>query len=135
MEETQQNDQKMEFRALCEEFRANNQIPPEKFDLYQVKRGLRNPDGTGVMAGLTLICNVHGYLIDDAERIPDKGILTYAAINVEDIVEAAAGKTALALKRSPGCCCLASSRPARSWRALASCSTAAGSCRSILPRI
>lgn len=87
MEETQQNDQKMEFRALCEEFRANNQIPPEKFDLYQVKRGLRNPDGTGVMAGLTLICNVHGYLIDDAERIPDKGILTYRGINVEDIVE------------------------------------------------
>ena len=86
MEETQQNDQKMEFRALCEEFRANNQIPPEKFDLYQVKRGLRNPDGTGVMAGLTLICNVHGYLIDDAERIPDKGILTYRGINVEDLI-------------------------------------------------
>ena len=38
---------------LCAEFRANNQIPAEKFDLYNVKRGLRNPDGTGVMAGLT----------------------------------------------------------------------------------
>ena len=56
------------LKELCEEFRANNSIPPEKFEHYQVKRGLRNPDGTGVMAGLTRICNVHGYLIDDGER-------------------------------------------------------------------
>ncbi|HIU32274.1 MAG TPA: citrate/2-methylcitrate synthase [Candidatus Caccousia avistercoris] len=72
---------------LCAEFRANNQIPAEKFDLYNVKRGLRNPDGTGVMAGLTLICNVHGYLIDDGERVPDEGRLTYRGIDVRDIVE------------------------------------------------
>lgn len=72
---------------LCNEFRANNKISPEKFELYQVKRGLRNPDGTGVMAGLTLICNVHGYLIDDGERIPDQGKLTYRGINIQDIVD------------------------------------------------
>ena len=75
---------------LCEEFRANNKIAPESFDLYNVKRGLRNPDGTGVMAGLTLICNVHGYLIDDGERIPDEGRLTYRGIDVCDIVEGCA---------------------------------------------
>ncbi|WP_195984629.1 citrate/2-methylcitrate synthase [Clostridium sp. D33t1_170424_F3] len=82
-----QQDQRIGFQTLCEEFRANNQIPPEKFDLYQVKRGLRNPDGTGVMAGLTRICNVHGYLINDGERIPDAGKLTYRGISVSDIVE------------------------------------------------
>ena len=69
-----------EFEALCDEFRANNVIPPDKFDTYNVKRGLRNPDGTGVMAGLTLICNVHGYLIADGERIPDEGKLTYRCL-------------------------------------------------------
>lgn len=72
---------------LCNEFRANNKIPPEKFDLYQVKRGLRNPDGTGVMAGLTMICNVHGYLIADGERIPDVGKLIYRGIDINDIVD------------------------------------------------
>lgn len=82
-----QQDQRIGFQTLCEEFRANNQIPPEKFDLYQVKRGLRNPDGTGVMAGLTRICNVHGYLINDGERAPDEGKLTYRGISVSDIVE------------------------------------------------
>ncbi len=76
-----------ELEVLCNEFRANNKIPPDKFELYQVKRGLRNPDGTGVMAGLTRICNVHGYLIADGERIPDEGKLTYRGIDVKDIVE------------------------------------------------
>ena len=76
-----------ELEALCNEFRANNRIAPENFELYQVKRGLRNPDGTGVMAGLTLICNVHGYLINDGERVPDVGKLTYRGINLNDIVD------------------------------------------------
>ena len=75
------------LRELCDEFRAHNQIPPEEFDYYQVKRGLRNPDGTGVMAGLTTICNVHGYLINDGERVPDEGQLTYRGIDINDIVD------------------------------------------------
>ena len=75
-----------QLEELCREYRANNQISPENFDLYNVKRGLRNPDGTGVMAGLTLICNVHGYLIADGERIPDEGKLTYRGIDINDIV-------------------------------------------------
>lgn len=76
-----------DLQELCDEFRDNNQIPMEKFDLYGVKRGLRNPDGTGVLAGLTQISNVHGYLIDDSVRVPDKGILTYRGIDIADIVE------------------------------------------------
>jgi citrate synthase len=86
MAEINLEDHSPELEALCDEFRANNRIAPEKFDLYQVKRGLRNPDGTGVMAGLTLICNVHGYLIADGELIPDIGKLTYRGIDLNDIV-------------------------------------------------
>ncbi|HBG55218.1 MAG TPA: citrate synthase, partial [Ruminococcaceae bacterium] len=40
-----------------------------------------------VLAGLTLICNVHGYLIADSERVPDKGKLTYRGIDLNDIVD------------------------------------------------
>ena len=82
------NAESLELKALCDEYRKNNQIAPENFDLYNVKRGLRNSDGTGVMAGLTLICNVHGYLIDDAVRIPDKGRLCYRGVDINDIVNA-----------------------------------------------
>ena len=39
------------FTSLCEEFQKNNRIDPAKFEQYDVKRGLRNADGSGVMAG------------------------------------------------------------------------------------
>ncbi len=71
---------------LCEEFRKYNRIDAEQFETYGVKRGLRNADGTGVLAGLTLICNVHGYLINEGEKMPVPGELIYRGINVRDIV-------------------------------------------------
>jgi citrate synthase len=74
------------LKSLCEEFQKYNRIDPELFETYQVKRGLRNTDGTGVMAGLTLICNVHGYLINEGEKMPIEGELIYRGINVKDLV-------------------------------------------------
>lgn len=73
---------------LCNEYRANNGFNPADYQAYGVKRGLRNPDGTGVMAGLTNICNVHGFMMADGERVPDAGKLTYRGIDVNDIVNA-----------------------------------------------
>lgn len=78
--------QQEKIESFCREFLAHNRISDEVFEQYGVKRGLRNADGTGVIAGLTNICNVHGYLIDDGNRIPDRGKLTYRGINVEDII-------------------------------------------------
>ena len=75
------------FTKLCKEFKKNNQISPQLYEKFQVKRGLRNSDGSGVMAGLTLICNVHGYIIDDGELIPREGKLYYRGIEVSEIVE------------------------------------------------
>jgi citrate synthase len=74
------------LESLCDEFKKYNRISPELFDAYHVKRGLRNADGTGVMAGLTLICNVHGYLINEGEKMPIDGELIYRGINIKDIV-------------------------------------------------
>ncbi len=67
-------------------FKENNTISPSYFDKYNVKRGLRNPDGTGVMAGVTNICNVHGYVIDDGEKKPAKGELIFRGYNIDDLV-------------------------------------------------
>lgn len=64
----------------------NNRIDPEDFTRFDVKRGLRNPDGTGVMAGLSKICNVDGYYVKDGERVPQEGRLIYRGIDVIDIV-------------------------------------------------
>ena len=72
--------------SLCSEFQKNNVIDPAYYGKYDVKRGLRNADGTGVMAGVTQIGNVRGYYMQDGERVPMEGQLFYRGINVEDLV-------------------------------------------------
>lgn len=74
------------FKVLSEEYKKNNTIPATDFERYNVKRGLRNADGTGVIAGLTQICNVHGYLLNEGERMPIDGELTYRGYSIEDLV-------------------------------------------------
>lgn len=64
-------------------------VPPELYARYDVKRGLRNADGTGVLVGLTTISNVHGYTKKDGQVVPDKGDLFYRGYHVADLVEAA----------------------------------------------
>ena len=71
---------------MCQAFSENNKIAPEYFDKFNVKRGLRNPDGTGVMAGVTNICNVHGYVVNDGEKQSDRGKLIFRGYNVEDLI-------------------------------------------------
>ncbi|MDT8717320.1 citrate/2-methylcitrate synthase [Clostridium sp. 19966] len=63
----------------------NNFIDQEYYSAYNVKRGLRNSNGTGVLVGLTKIGNVHGYIIDEGEKIPIEGKLTYRGIDIKDI--------------------------------------------------
>lgn len=77
---------------LCAESRKYNYIDPADFKRYQIKRGLRNEDGTGVMAGLTKICNVHGYTMEDGKKVPAPGKLIYRGIDVEDIVADCVGE-------------------------------------------
>ena len=63
-----------------------NYINPEKFVRYNVKKGLRNSDGSGVLVGLTEIGEVHGYVLYEGERKEDEGRLIYRGIDVVDLV-------------------------------------------------
>ncbi len=72
--------------SLCVELGKNNSIDPNKFEKFDVKRGLRNADGTGVMAGLTRICSVEGYYILDGEVVPKEGKLSYRGYDIKDII-------------------------------------------------
>lgn len=75
------------IKELCDEFKKYNRIDASQYERFDVKRGLRNSDGTGVMAGLTQICNVHGYVVSDGERIPAEGELYYRGYNVSDLIK------------------------------------------------
>ena len=73
--------------ALYENFKAVNTIGIDSYEQYDVKRGLRNADGTGVLAGLTNISNVHGYVISDNEKIADDGMLRYRGYDICDLLD------------------------------------------------
>ena len=60
----------------------------EKFYQGDVKRGLRNSDGTGVPVGVTRVGSVLGYMIEDGVRVPVPGQLYYRGIELNEIVEA-----------------------------------------------
>ena len=72
---------------LVEELRKHNKIKIDDFNRFGVKRGLRNADGTGVMAGLTKISSVDGYYIDDGEKVPKEGHLFFRGVDMVDIVK------------------------------------------------
>lgn len=76
------------FRELCELSRSIYTMEPELYNTYNVKRGLRNADGSGVLVGLTKVGEVHGYVLDEGEKLPVYGSLRYRGIDVEEIVHA-----------------------------------------------
>lgn len=57
------------------------------YSKYRIKSGLRNQDGTGVVVGITSISNVHGYIVNEGEKEPIEGHLTYRGIDLYDIID------------------------------------------------
>ncbi len=72
-----------EFAALCEK---NNAIERELYTKYEVKRGLRDLNGKGVLAGLTNISDVCAKKIVNGEEVPCEGNLYYRGYNIKDLV-------------------------------------------------
>lgn len=71
------------FTSLAEK---NNTIAPHHYQEKNIKRGLRNSDGTGVAVGFTQIGNVKGYDIVDGVVEPSEGQLYYRGINIDQLV-------------------------------------------------
>ena len=75
------------LQDICSQYINQNRISPDLYERYGVKRGLRNADGTGVMAGITQIGNVRGYYIQDGEKVPAPGQLIYRGIDVTHLID------------------------------------------------
>lgn len=68
-------------------YKSNNLIKESKYANLDIKRGLRNQDGTGVLAGLTSIASVQGYMVSDGERVSCAGKLIYRGIDLSDLIQ------------------------------------------------
>ena len=75
------------IKDLCGKLAKNSVIDPALYEKYHIMLGLRISDGTGVKAGITNICNVHGYLLNEGELEPIPGQLIYRGYSITDIVE------------------------------------------------
>ncbi len=78
-----------DMQNLCEELRQNSRIDQNLYTKFHIKRGLRRSDGTGVLAGITNICNVHGYVVNEGEVEPIPGELIYRGYHIGDLVKGA----------------------------------------------
>lgn len=76
-----------EIARLSELCSENGIINPELYYKYDVKRGLRDSQGKGVLTGLTEIGEVKSYTIDDGEMIPCEGKLYYHGVDIEKLVD------------------------------------------------
>lgn len=74
------------LKARADDVRRADTFDTALYQKYNVKRGLRNRDGTGVLVGLTTIGNVHGYVVSEGEKIAIPGQLFYRGIDVVDLV-------------------------------------------------
>ena len=75
-----------EILRLSEICNKNGVINPDLYYKYDVKRGLRDRQGKGVLTGLTEIGEVKSYTIDDGEMIPCEGKLYYHGVDIEQLV-------------------------------------------------
>ncbi len=72
-----------ELSAMCEK---NFKIDQSLYSKYEVKRGLRDISGKGVLTGLTEISEIRSYTLVDSDMIPCEGKLYYQGIDIEDLV-------------------------------------------------
>ena len=76
-----------EILELAKMSEAASQINPELYPKYDVKRGLRDINGKGVLAGLTEIGEVEAYKTVDGKQIPCEGKLYYRGLDIEELVK------------------------------------------------
>lgn len=70
-------------------YEGKDAIDPELYDTYKVKRGLRDKNGNGVVAGLTTISTIEAFDMKDGEKIPCDGRLYYRGYDVRELVSGA----------------------------------------------
>lgn len=75
------------LKKMAEDIKEVNTIDPEYYKQYDIKQGLRNSDGTGVVVGFTKIGSVHGYTYCDGQKTPMAGKLFYRDLEIDELVK------------------------------------------------
>ena len=76
-----------EIKSLAEKCIASSAIDPSLYERYNVKRGLRDISGSGVLTGLTHISNIVAFDLQNGEKTPCEGKLEYRGIDIRDLTD------------------------------------------------
>ena len=77
----------LDREKMLKQIEENNQIANELYSKYEVKRGLRDNQGKGVVAGLTTISTVYPEKMVNGKVVAGCGELRYRGISIDDLVE------------------------------------------------
>lgn len=80
---------KDKFDKMVADCMNSGRIDPNLYTEYDVKRGLRDATGKGVLTGLTEISDVEGYRLEEGRKLPDQGHLYYQGYDVNDLIHGA----------------------------------------------
>lgn len=83
---------RQDVETLHVELLKNHRIDPELYGKYDVKRGLRDSTGQGVLTGLTEISDVSAYQMVDGKKVPTDGNLYYQGVNVREMIRGLNGR-------------------------------------------
>ena len=100
--------------ALSKQSEQVSYIDPELYIKYDVKRGLRDLDGKGVVAGLTEISNVSAKKVVDGVEVPCEGHLYYRGQDINTLVSGFASEGRYGFEEI-ACFCSGSSPKKRNW--------------------
>ena len=81
-----------EHQELMQALMEKHRIDPNLYVEYDVKRGLRDASGKGVLTGLTEVSDVNGYKLVNGRRIPAEGELYYQGIKVNELIDGLKGR-------------------------------------------
>ena len=76
-----------EIKELAVKCKESLAINPELYGKYEVKRGLRDVSGQGVLTGLTEVSEIRSHIMVDRDIVPTEGKLYYQGVDIEEIVQ------------------------------------------------
>ena len=80
------------LKCVFEDSLSDSFISNELYERYNVKKGLRNSNGTGVLVLLTKVSDVYGYRIENGKKIDDEGHLFYRGYDIYDLFNSLKGR-------------------------------------------
>lgn len=110
-----------QIEDLTERWSKNCHIDRALYQKYDVKRGLRDANGRGVLASLTRISEVKGYTVDGNDTIPCEGVLYYRGYDVRELVNGSLSDKRFGFEETIYLRSSANCRPRRSSRSSAVC--------------